>query len=54
MHGYWKETKIFEKKNYSDGTISSLNISSSVELSVVERTEDEAGDVVGTNVVVGG
>jgi hypothetical protein len=33
MHGYWKETTVFEKNIYSAGTLSSLNMSSIVELS---------------------
>jgi hypothetical protein len=36
MHGYWKETTVFEKYIYSAGTLSSLNMSSVVELPVME------------------
>jgi hypothetical protein len=43
MHGYWKETTIFEQNIYSAGTFSSLNISSIVELSVIEKHIYSAG-----------
>jgi hypothetical protein len=33
MDGYWKETTVFEKNMYSAGTLSSLNMSSIIELS---------------------
>jgi hypothetical protein len=36
MHGYWKETTLFEKNIYSAGTLSLLNISSIIELSIME------------------
>jgi hypothetical protein len=44
MHGYWKETTVFEKNIYSAGKLSSLNIPSIVELSVIEKPIYSAGN----------
>jgi hypothetical protein len=49
MHGYWKETTIFEKNIYSAGTLSSLNISSIIEFSVIEKNIYSAGTLSSFN-----